>query len=749
MSTRTDNQEKQNILELVYHEGGKIRLFLSESQGRGPIAFYQEAEIALEKIDGLVREITHYLHRINVLKSLDQYLFRELQKSCHLLRDELLSREIKVRLQETPLRNLELIMDEQLVHIPWELLFDGQKFLCEQFSMGRQIRIRENKAGYGSRYGSRYDTRYDTRYNPRYDSRYDSRCGSGCGSRHDSDNPGLVQPEFPLNMLIIADPTEDLEVAWEEGMRIYDAFRQKEDMIRVTFHSGCQADSELIRKNLREYDLVHYAGHADYDADHPDQSCWMFSDGKLKAADIVKMTGSKRAMPGFIFANACQSGYTEKWLKEQETDLHAHQSSGLVHAFLMAGVRHYLGTFCEVSDEYSASMGLEFYYQLLQGKSMGESLRGARESFRQKFGTKSLCWINYVLYGHPADCLFNPGEKESERETAHKAREAVDKPGEAVDRLREPAHKACETAYKSKRSGALGPSEETGTSPANLRSGPAGAEPDLSPPPARHSQSSSLRQGKWIRAYMAFFLTLLFAFAAIFFSRQYPTNWPWWKEGRRVRADADNKARRIEELKKLIYEKLKARQEENSPQGALTSQGELTRGQGQAGGQSAGPLVIAVLSVFDAEAEHLPDWSIRTIKDLERKITQRFVETPLIKVAERKDMDKLLEEKDLELSDFSLSDQRELFGKFLYAKIMLFLNGYQSSEGISVCYKLVNGETGAIDKINSNIKLTRKERPDDLAIVIYQETRKVIDSQYLTAPATAGNPCLDGKKQGR
>jgi len=145
MNAKILNQEKKNILELAYLEDGKIRLSLSESHGQGPIAFYQETEIAIEKIDGLVREIIYYLNRINILKNPDQHLLRELKKSCQLLYNELLSQEIKIRLQNTQLKNLELIVDEQLVHIPWELLFDGQKFLCEQFSMGRQVRTKGSK----------------------------------------------------------------------------------------------------------------------------------------------------------------------------------------------------------------------------------------------------------------------------------------------------------------------------------------------------------------------------------------------------------------------------------------------------------------------------------------------------------------------------------------------------------------------------------------------------------------------------
>ena len=230
MSQEIFYRHKKNILEFAFHEDGKIRLSLSESRGQGPLAFYQETEVAIERIDGLVREINHYLNKINLLKNEDQYLLSELQKSCQLLYNELLSQEIKVRLQNTSINNLELILDEQLVHIPWELLFDGQKFLCEQFSIGRQVRTKGSKI---------------------------------------IDHSSIIQPKSPLNMLIIADPTEDLEVAWKEGVKIYEKFQQKKDLIRITLQSADQVDLDFVKKNLWDYDLVHYASHAEYNPIQP------------------------------------------------------------------------------------------------------------------------------------------------------------------------------------------------------------------------------------------------------------------------------------------------------------------------------------------------------------------------------------------------------------------------------------------------------------------------------------------------
>jgi CHAT domain-containing protein len=639
MNNKISEQDKKNILELAYLENGKIRLSMSESHGQGPIAFYQENEIAIEKVDGSVREIIYYLNKINILKNPDRHLLIELQKSCQLLFNELLSQEIKIRLQNTTIKNLELIIDEQLVHIPWELLFDGQRFLCEQFSMGRQVRTKGNKM---------------------------------------VNNLDAMQPKSQLSMLIIADPTEDLDVAWKEGISIYEEFQRKEDMVKIILQSSDQVDLDFVKKNIWDYDLVHYAGHAEYDPGKPGHSGWMLSDGKLNASDILKMAGGKKAMPRLVFGNACQSGYTEKWLKEKDKIDQIHNSYGLVHAFLISGVQYYIGTFCDVSDEYGAHMGIEFYHHLLNGNTIGESLRNARESFQEKFGKESFSWINYVLYGHPGDYLIVPrGIKISKQDHDPEKTSASDKENVSLKGLR----------------------PET--------------EPAI--PAVRRSSFSLPQKDRWIGTVIVLLLLLIFATLLINVPRLYLRNDPLQED--KGQLIYDSKTKRIEELKKMIYEKLTVRKENISavrapgiPEDRWTSR----------------PLVIAVFDSCNEEPEPVPDWVSRIIKDTEKKLTRHFVEDARIRVAERDELDKLLEEKDLELSDFSFNDQKDIFGKFLYAGIMIFLKGYRSSEGLSLCYKVVDTDSGEIDKIDSGIALSKKENAEDLADLIYSQAKDVI-----------------------
>jgi tetratricopeptide (TPR) repeat protein len=103
-------------------------------------------------------------------------------------------------------------------------------------------------------------------------------------------------------------------------------------------------------------------------------------------------------MPALIFSNACQSARTEGWaIKEQFQD----EIFGLANAFLLSGVKHYVGTFWEILDEPGRRFALEFYKQLLAGQPIGEAIRQARLALIKSYGEETIVWASYILYGDP------------------------------------------------------------------------------------------------------------------------------------------------------------------------------------------------------------------------------------------------------------------------------------------------------------------------------------------------------------
>ena len=109
-----------------------------------------------------------------------------------MLYDELFSIGVKEKLKKTRAEYLSLKIDDHLVQVPWELLFDGQQFLCLRFNMGRLVKTRQSLPAAGMR-----------------------------------------KLDLPLKMLILADPSGDLKGAYEEGIQIRDYMDQQRNLINT------------------------------------------------------------------------------------------------------------------------------------------------------------------------------------------------------------------------------------------------------------------------------------------------------------------------------------------------------------------------------------------------------------------------------------------------------------------------------------------------------------------------------------
>ena len=200
----------------------------------------------------------------------------------------------------------------------------------------------------------------------------------------------------PLRMLVIADPMGDLKDACKEGTQIQEYMAPYKNYIHVVVRSK-DITPAFIQEKMQYFDLVHFAGHADYHHENPEQSGWGLTKGTFTARDIMQMAASS-TMPTLIFSNACQSARTENWaLKEHFQD----EIFGLANAFLLTGVKHYVGTFWEMLDEPSSRFALEFYKNLLSGMTTGEAIKEARLSLIKEYGEETIAWASYLLYGDP------------------------------------------------------------------------------------------------------------------------------------------------------------------------------------------------------------------------------------------------------------------------------------------------------------------------------------------------------------
>lgn len=348
------------VLEILKQEEG-LKTGIFEQKDIVPtVRNYTKVKISLAQIEKLCQEDVLILNRSDKAGLLDEGSFDNLKKIGQLLWDHLISRPVKDKLKSASPSSLILSLDEELINIPWELLYDGAEFLCLKFNLGRLVRTKQYSAI------------------PEY---------RGLNTR--------------LRMLILADPANNLKSAYLEGLNIKNQFDRKGKLVSIDFKST-SIDTFYVKKNLRDYDIAHFAGHCEYDADNPKNSGWVLEDARFTAQDILTL-GETASLPSLVFSNAC---YSAKTLSGSLDAYYQRKSYSLASAFLFSGVRHYIGTIRKVEDQASLIFAREFYSRLISAKAVGECLRLARLKLIQEYGISSIFWTSYLLYGDPNFTLF-------------------------------------------------------------------------------------------------------------------------------------------------------------------------------------------------------------------------------------------------------------------------------------------------------------------------------------------------------
>lgn len=351
----------ENLILEVFKQDDALKMGLfDQSQTAPTLRHYSQVGVSFAELKSLSAEMVGILNRLPKDQSSKLDQLKSLQKTGRLFWDHLLSRSIKEKLKNIPSCALSLSLDEELIYIPWELIFDGVDFFCLKFSLGRLVRSE----------GDSTLLRY----------------------RDLSDS---------LRMLILANPNNDLKSAYIEGLNIKNQFSHKTKKVYVDFKST-NIDKSYVKKNICDYDVVHFAGHCEFDKKEDKESGWVLSDGIFKVEDILRM-GQSLSLPALIFSNACHSAQVRPVLVDSE---YQRAGYGMASAFLFAGVRHYIGAIRKIEDNASLVFAREFYAKFISGVSVGESLRLSKLKLVKEYGLASLHWVNYLLYGDPGFVFF-------------------------------------------------------------------------------------------------------------------------------------------------------------------------------------------------------------------------------------------------------------------------------------------------------------------------------------------------------
>jgi pimeloyl-ACP methyl ester carboxylesterase len=207
-----------------------------------------------------------------------------------------------------------------------------------------------------------------------------------------------------FSVLLVVNPTEDLDGAEDEGQRVQKLFNRVPGCRLETLRGAAATRPALLSAFASgKYDLIHYAGHASFDEQKPERS-GILCHGKavLSGADLAGLGN----LPTLVFFNACEAGR----LRGGAVSKASHQKVAearvkklgegisFAEAFMRGGVANFVATYWPVGDEAAKVFAETFYLRLMKGTSIGEAVQEGRGAVKE---TGSKDWADYIFYGDP------------------------------------------------------------------------------------------------------------------------------------------------------------------------------------------------------------------------------------------------------------------------------------------------------------------------------------------------------------
>jgi hypothetical protein len=251
-------------------------------------------------------------------------------------------------------RNCAIELTTNTMDIPFELMHDGEEFLCLAHPFGRHIE--SMKAG----------------------------------------SPVPPLPAEPREALVVGDPTGDLPAAKNEAEALATLLESHHFQVkRLIGRSQATLENFVGALILKKYHLIHYAGHAFFNRTHPSLSGLRLAKNGQVATVTAGELKRYITYPAFVFFNACEAAAAEK--ETTRIDAQGSLIENLAVAALEGGACGCLGPMWEIIDHTANPFAMTFYQTLLSGKSTGEAVQLARKHIRHS----SIDWAAWVLFGNP------------------------------------------------------------------------------------------------------------------------------------------------------------------------------------------------------------------------------------------------------------------------------------------------------------------------------------------------------------
>ena len=231
--------------------------------------------------------------------------------------------------------------------LPWELLHDGDDFLCLKSSTYR-AELDRNKS---------------------------------------------AENELGIEgvLVVASNPLDDLPNVEHEGKVILNSIKNISG-IKTKLLSGDDASKGNVIREIEtgEYQVLHYSGHSKFEERAPGSSYLLFEDGKHLMADELARLSRKNDLK-LVFLNSCSSGASAT-----ENDLF--NIRGLASAFVKTGVPYVIGMKWRISDEGATLLSKKFYEIYILDKDPMYALRISREYVGYATDGKDPAWASPVIY---------------------------------------------------------------------------------------------------------------------------------------------------------------------------------------------------------------------------------------------------------------------------------------------------------------------------------------------------------------
>ncbi len=207
-----------------------------------------------------------------------------------------------------------------------------------------------------------------------------------------------------IRVLLVANPTGDLPGAAAESRALRELLGGRAAVLDVLEERAATRTAVLQRLADHDYDVLHFAGHAWFDADDPGRGGLLCArEDVLRGADLAGLT----RLPALVFCNACEAARVRRRPRARRA-LSGAGSTSIAEAFLAGGVANFLGTHWPVGDAAALEFSTKLYRELLAGTTLGDAVVAAR---RRVFDLATIDWADYVHYGATQFRLGNPDQE--------------------------------------------------------------------------------------------------------------------------------------------------------------------------------------------------------------------------------------------------------------------------------------------------------------------------------------------------